>query len=176
MNREKDEIKKREKVKNIKEDKEKKKLLTKGSKEKRGSCKVMGEKYLENKEEKLVRVREKKRKVIKKVIAQNRDKVMKKLETVFKVREKESEMKKEVRWINFKNELIEVRETTDEIYDAVLGLIPERKKERDSPANIKISDGTKLIDDIDDNEKVDEKAENLALTDLASIDLTPERN
>ena len=62
------------------------------------------------------------------MIAQNKEKLKRKLETVFEINEKEVDRKKEVGWRKFREELNDVSEGTSEIYNAVLGLIPERTK------------------------------------------------
>ena len=149
LNKEK-ETEKKEKVR--KNTERNKKILIKGSKEKEKKSEIVNRVIsLESKRnEKLEKIKEKKKRLIKKVIAQNKNKLEKKLENVFGTSEKKVERKqKKEGWRKFKEELNDVREGTSEIYNAVLGLIPERKeysaaKIFTSDANIDVNIDVKL--------------------------------
>ena len=135
--------------------------MTKGSYEKKKKSEIVNRVIsLESKRnEKLEKIKEKKKRLIKKVIAQNKNKLEKKLENVFGTSEKKVERKqKKEGWRKLKEELNDVREGTSEIYNVVLGLIPERKEY--STAKIFTSDANI---DVDVNVNTDGKLREVGL-------------
>ena len=100
--------------------------LTKGKKI-RNKRNIKEEIKIWERELKVIKIRDKKDELIKKVNAQNdKDEIKEKLEGIFK--ERKPMKKKERSWMKLKCEIENVGDTTDQIYNAVLGLILERER------------------------------------------------